>query len=170
MKKRHTGFVAPLALTLAAAMVARSCPGQMSSGDRAAVVALSAAHIANALYGARLAIRDSLHESPFGMRSNRSVRSEFLFGTGTALSPGLPFLIAQAGVTALAAGPRGTARVASTSLAVAGGLYVVGQLGEPEAWRTLRHIRSAPRTRVAVVIGNLLLPAALSVAAVRARD
>ena len=110
---------------------------------RAAVV-VSAAYIANALWGGHLAIRHSLPEAPFGTRSTRSVRADFYGGFGTALSPGLPMLIALAGV-----------------------LYSVGQLSEPEALRVLRHPRQAPGERLAVVVGNVVLPALVSVASIR---
>ena len=132
------------------------------------VVGVSAAYVANALWGARIAIRDSLPEAPFGMRSTRSVRSDFYAGFGTALSPGLPMLVLQAGVTGLTTGTPAMARRATGALAVAGALYFVGQLSEPVALRALRHPRRTPAERVAVVVGNVVLPGLLTTASIRA--
>ncbi len=53
--------------------------------NRAAVVGLSAAYIASALFGAHIAIRDTLHEAPFGIHFPQSVKADFLTGGGTAL-------------------------------------------------------------------------------------
>lgn len=153
----------------ALAVVTDSASAQRPSAARhAAVVGLSAAYLTSALWGAHIAIRDSLPEAPFGWRSHRGVRADFYTGLGTALSPGLPMLAAQAGVTALTAGSVTTTRRATGALAIAGVLYTVGQLSEPEAARVLRHPRQAPRDRVVVVIGNVVLPALLTTVSLRA--
>ena len=122
---------AAAALIVIASAAAAQTP---SRGQRAAVASVSLGYVGAALFGAHIAIRDSLPEAPFGMRSLRSVRSEFLVGTGTALSPGLSMLVAQGVAAALLAGPSSTARGASTALAIGGVLYGVGQLSEPITW------------------------------------
>jgi len=154
------------AVAVAATTDARAqCP---SSGQRTAVAALSLAYTANALDGGRIAIRDTLHEAPFGIRSTTSVSRDFYLGFGTALSPGLPMLVAQAGVTATLAGPTPTARKSMDVLAVFGTLYSIGQLAEPLAHRTLAHPRSAGSRRLRVVVGNIVLPAAMAIVGYKA--
>ncbi len=143
----------------AASRTLAQCP---SSAQRTAVAALSLAYTANAIDGARLAIRDNLYEEPFGIRSGISVSRDFYFGGGTALSPGLPFLVAQAAVTGTLAGPAPTARKSLDLLAIFGTAYTVGQLGEPLALHTLAHPRSSGAQRLRVVVGNIVLPAAMA--------
>ena len=84
--------------------------------NRAAVVGLSAAYIASALFGAHIAIRDTLHEAPFGIHFAQSVKADFLTGGGTALSPGLPMLVVHATIAAMTAGPMPTSRKATHAL------------------------------------------------------
>jgi hypothetical protein len=154
------------AVAVAAATDARAqCP---SSSQRVAVATLSLAYAVKALDGARVAIRDTLHEAPFGVRGTGSVSHDFYLGFGTALSPGLPMLAAQAGVTVTLAGPAPTARKSMDVLAVFGALYSIGQLAEPLAHRTLAHPRSAGSRRLRVVVGNIVLPAAMAIVAYRA--
>ena len=135
---------------------------------RAVVVGLSAAYVASALAGAHIAMRDSLPERCLGIDFKRSVRSDFYTGGGTALSPGLPMLLAQAVVTGMTAGPATTSRKSTHALAVAGVLYSAGQLCEPITYGLLAHPRSAPRDRLAVVVSNIVVPAAMAFAAARA--
>jgi hypothetical protein len=80
--------------------------------ERARLTTLSVAYMLNSLVGARIAIRDSLPEAPFGMRSERSVSQEFFVGSGTALSPGMPFLVSQdrSHAVHLSSGTSGTTR------------------------------------------------------------
>src|SRR5262249_61058535 len=77
--------------------------------QRVEVGLVSTAYIANALVGARMAIRDSLPQSPFGIRTGRTPSADFYTGTGTALSPGLPILAAQAVTSVALTGSAGTA-------------------------------------------------------------
>jgi hypothetical protein len=142
---------------------ARALAGQPST-HRAAVTIFSAAYMLNALNGARVAIRDSLAEAPFGIHSNRSIRTEFLAGTGTALSPGLPMLAAQGALTGAGATQRSLS--ATDALAIFGGLYFIGQLAEPITYRGVSRGRSRIE-RYSIIAGNLVLPAAMSVAAIR---
>lgn len=155
-------------LVLCGAAFATACAQRPSASRRAPVVALSALYTANALAGAHLAIRDSLPQAPFGMRTGRTPRADFLTGTGTALSPGLPMLLLQAGVTGLTAGPADVSRASLRVLAVGGVLYAVGQLAEPEGRHALGHPHAAGVVRTLVVVGNVVLPALMSAAAVRA--
>jgi hypothetical protein len=159
-----------LAIAAAVALIGpETLPAQYpTASSRAAVVALSAAYIGNALLGAHIAIRDNLPEAPFGIHSSRSVRSEFFLGAGTSLSPGLPMLAVHAAVAAMIAGPASTSRKATHALAVGGGLYFVGQVSEPMTYRVLRHPLSAPRDRLAVVVGIIVLTVLMTGAALHA--
>lgn len=155
----------PLALLLAAASAHPARADAPTMSQRATVVTLSASYIGSALLGAHLAIRDTLHEAPFGWRSDRDVRTEFLRGTGTALSPSLPAIVAQAAVTGFVSAPPEQARNACKVLSIGGVLFAVGQLSEPLAWHVLLHPRRAPRERLLVVVGNIVLPATLAIVA-----
>jgi hypothetical protein len=123
-------------------------------------------YIGNAVRGARLAMRDTLEEAPFGVRMQRSVSDDFYTGFGTGLSPGLPMLVAQAGVSALLVGSSRTAQRGVNILAVFGALYTIGQLAEPVTYRTFRHPAAAPE-RLGVIVGNIVVPAALTAVAAR---
>jgi hypothetical protein len=141
----------------------------LSSSDRVAVGSASIAYIAAALFGAHIAVRDSLAEAPLGWQSRRPVKQEFVVGTGTALSPGLLMLAAQAAATGFLAGPTRTARTAAGVLAIGGGLYELGQLSEPITYRILRHPRASPWDWRVSLAANLTLPSVLAVTAIRAR-
>ena len=138
-----------------------------TTSQRTALVALSAAYIGNALMGGHVAMRDSLPEAPFGIRSSRSVRSEFYAGTGTGLSPGLPMLAIHAAVAGLTYGSATTSRRATQALAIGGGLYFIGQLSEPITYRIARHPTAWPQ-RTLIVAANIVLPAALTAVAIDA--
>jgi hypothetical protein len=139
------------------------CP---TSGRRIAIGALSLAYVGNAAYGGYLAMRDTLEEAPFGVRMHRPVVDDFYTGFGTGLSPGVPMLVAQVGVSAMLLGSSRTAQRGANVLAVFGALYTIGQLAEPITYRTLRH-PSAALERTHVVLANVLIPAALTAAAAR---
>ena len=157
-------------LAVVIALTGVNSAASAADNDRIAMGALSAAYVVNAIHGARLAIRDDLHEAPFGVRSNRPVKREFLAGTGTAFSPGLPMLVTQVASTVLAFQTDGTARTGALLLAIHGGGYFVGGMAEPETYRTLRHPRRAGVAKVIAVIGELAIPPVLAVQAMRVRD
>jgi hypothetical protein len=96
------------------------------------------------------------------------VKSDFFAGGGTALSPGLPMLVVHATLAAMTAGPTPTSRKATHALAVGGVLYFRGQLCEPITYRLFRHPRSAPRDRLLVAATNIIVPALMTGASIRA--
>jgi hypothetical protein len=158
-----------LAGFLALSLLAQAVPSgaqSPSSPQRAQVMALSMAYIGSAIFGAHIALRDSVPGSPFGIHLPRSVHDEFYLGSGTGLSPGVPMLLIQAALTGMTAGRPATSRRATHALAVEGALYFGGQLCEPTAWRVLGNATSAPRDRLAVVVGNIVLPALMTITAV----
>jgi hypothetical protein len=133
----------------------------------ARMTAASAAYVASALLGARQSIRDSLTEAPFGHRSGRDARGDFL-RTGTALSPGVPMLATQIFVTGLAFQPGALGRDGARLLALHGALYFGGQLAEPVTYQTMSHLGSTPRARAIQIVANIAIPAVLVAESVRA--
>jgi quercetin dioxygenase-like cupin family protein len=91
----------------------------------------------NSALGAAMAIREDLPAEFAGMTRWRDPSSDFFRGSGTALSPGLPMMAAQAIFTLLSTrGDRtGTAGVAGMTVLGAGG--TIGVLGEPITYRAL---------------------------------
>ena len=150
-----------------AALLARDAGAQCTvARQRAQVGIVSTAYIVNALVGARMAIRDSLPQSPFGIRTGRTPSADFYTGTGTALSPGLPILVAQAATSVALTGSASTARTGARLLGVFGVGYSVGQLAEPLARAAIAHPAARP-TRTAVVFANVVLPATMAALAFR---
>ena len=91
----------------------------------------------NSALGAAMAIREDLPAEFAGMTRWRDPSSDFFRGSGTALSPGLPMMAAQAIFTLLSTrgGRTGTAGVAGMTVLGAGG--TIGVLGEPITYRAL---------------------------------
>ena len=83
----------------------------------------------NSAIGARLAIREDLPaEWVAGLYVGRDASAEFFKGGGTALSPGLPMMIAQALFAVL------SARGGRAGIAGAAGLSVLGAGGPSGCW------------------------------------
>jgi hypothetical protein len=91
----------------------------------------------NSALGAAMAIREDLPAEFASMTRWRDPSSDFFRGSGTALSPGLPMIAAQAIFTLLSTcgGRTGTAGVAGMTVLGAGG--TIGVLGEPITYRAL---------------------------------
>jgi hypothetical protein len=99
---------------------------------------VSALWLLNSAIGARLAIRDDLPaEWVAGLYVGRDASAEFFKGGGTALSPGLPMMIAQAlfAVLSTRGGRAGIAGAAGLTVLGAGG--TVGVLAETITYRVL---------------------------------
>jgi hypothetical protein len=95
----------------------------------------------NAAIGARVAIREDLPGEFAGMTRWHDPSADFFKGAGTALSPGLPMLAAQAVFAALSARGGRSGKIGAAGLAVLGAGGTVGVLGEPITYRVL-----SPRT------------------------
>lgn len=92
----------------------------------------------NSAIGARVAVKDGLPaEWVGGLYAGRDASAEFFRGTGTALSPGLPMMVAQALFTVLSThnGRAGTLGAAALAALGAGG--TVGMLAETITYRAL---------------------------------
>jgi len=158
-----------LCAAMSVVLAARAPAQRITSSERVAVAGASVAYMAAAFVGAHLAIRDSLAEAPLGLRSHRRVRDEFLTGSGTALSPGLPMLAVHGITTAYLSGSNRAAFRAAGVLEVGGVLYTLGQLCEPITYRIAREPGAVPRSWIASVTANILLPSLLTTVAARAR-
>lgn len=90
--------------------------------------------LANSALGAAIAIREGLPGRFAGMRRWNDPSADFFRGPGTALSPGLPMMAAQAVFTVFST-CEGTAGVVGTTVLGAGG--TIGVLGEPIVYRVL---------------------------------
>jgi hypothetical protein len=97
------------------------------------LVISSAAYIVISLIAAAVAIQANLPAQPLGegSGSGKPVLQDFLFGNGTAMSPGLPWLIAQAILTVLAFRKSWWGMVGVVGLILFGLLSGVFSLTEP---------------------------------------
>lgn len=130
--------------------------------ERAAIACLATSAI-----GTAMAIRSDEPARFAGLRlSGGNVALDFAAGGGTAFSAPLPVLATFAALvrTTRSKGARG--RTALRLVALAGACFAVGQAGEPVTWRTLREPRRH-LGRTVVVVGNLTIPAYMSVAALK---
>lgn len=98
---------------------------------------VSVLRLLNSALGASIAVREDLPGEFAGMTRWYDASSDFFKGAGTALSPGLPMMAAQAIFTVLSTrdGKAGTVGVAGMTALGAGA--TVGVLGEPITYRAL---------------------------------
>ncbi len=92
----------------------------------------------NSAIGARVAVKEGLPaEWIAGLYVGRDASAEFFRGSGTALSPGLPMMVAQAlfAVLSTRGGRAGT--IGAAGLAVLGAGGTVGMLAETITYRVL---------------------------------
>jgi quercetin dioxygenase-like cupin family protein/carbon monoxide dehydrogenase subunit G len=122
---------------------------------------VSALWLLNAAIGARVAIREDLPaEWVASLHVGRDASAEFFKGAGTALSPGLPMMVAQALFAALSTrgGRGGKAGAAGLTLLGAGG--IVGVLAETITYRVLSprtfEFAKAPIVSAAIVLSPLM--------------
>jgi mannose-6-phosphate isomerase-like protein (cupin superfamily) len=130
------------------------------SGSGRMLTWISASYLLVAGTGAAIALREGLPGEFAGRSGGRSSAADFL-GTGTALSPGLPMLAAQALFTVLGTrgGRTGTAGVAG--LTALGALATIGMLGEPVAYRCLAPGTFEPR-KATLVSALVALPSLMT--------
>lgn len=111
-------------------------PVEVSDSDRLLTLVCTL-WLANSAIGAAIAIREDLPGEWGGMTRWHDPSADFFRGTGTALSAGLPMMVAQAIFTVLSTrgGRAGTVGAAGTTALGAAG--TVGVLGEPIVYRVL---------------------------------
>jgi hypothetical protein len=115
----------------------------------------------NSAIGARIAVKEGLPaEWIAGLYVGRDASSEFFSGGGTALSPGLPMMVAQALLTVLSTRGGRAGKTGALGLAVLGAGGTVGALAETITYRVLCprtfDAAKAPIVSAAVVLSPLM--------------
>jgi hypothetical protein len=105
-----------------------------SSTPESLLALISVLWLAKSAAGATVTIREDLPGAFAGMTRWHDTSSDFFKGAGTALSPGLPMMVAHAIFTALST-RGGTVGVAGMTALGAGA--TLGVLGEPIAYQAL---------------------------------
>jgi hypothetical protein len=121
----------------------------------------------NSAIGARVAIREDLPaEWIAGLYVGRDASAEFFKGGGTALSPGLPMMIAQALFAVLSACGGRVGKVGAAGLTVLGAGGTVGVSAETITYKVL-----SPRTfdlvKTPIVSAAIALSALMSILGAR---
>ena len=111
----------------------------------------------NALTGAAVAIRENLPgELIAGVFTGRDASAEFFKGPGTALSPGLAHIAAQAVFAVLSTRGGRAGRTGAAGLVVVGAGATAGALGEKITYRVLSPKAFDPAKAVIVSVGIIL--------------
>jgi hypothetical protein len=115
----------------------------------------------NSAIGARVAIREDLPaEWVAGLYVGRDASAEFFKGGGTALSPGLPMMVAQALLAVLSTRGGRTGKAGTAGLTVLGAGGTVGVLAETITYRVLSprtfDADKAPIVSAAIVLSALM--------------
>jgi hypothetical protein len=120
----------------------------------------------NSAIGALVAIRENLPGEFAGMTRWHDPSADFFRGGGTALSPGLPMMAAQAVFTVLSTRRGRVGKVGAAGLAALGAGSTVGVLGEPITYGVL-----SPRTfdpaKAPIVSAAIVLSALMTVLGAR---
>ena len=111
----------------------------------------------NSAIGARVAVREGLPaEWVADLYVGRDASAEFFKGTGTALSPGLPMMVAQALFTLLSTRSGRVGMVGAAGLTLLGAGGTIGMLAETITYRVL-----SPKTfdspKAAIVLSAIVL-------------
>ncbi len=134
--------------------------------DRHTLVGIALLYLVNAAVGAATAIRENLPAEFAGVLEGQHVPRDFWSGAGTALSPPFTAMAAEALCLGLALIPGRAARLGAAGLAVLGGAFTVGMLGERITYQALRPATFVPK-HAAIIAGNLVLPLMLVVFGIR---
>ena len=115
----------------------------------------------NSAIGARVAIRENLPGEFAGMTRWHDPSADFFRGGGTALSPGLPMMAAQAVFLVLSARSGRTGKVGAAGLVVLGAGSTVGVLGEPITYKVLSSrtfdAAKAPIVSAAIALSTIMI-------------
>ena len=121
----------------------------------------------NALVGAAVAIREDLPgELIAGVFTGRDASAEFFKGPGTALSPGLAHIAAQALFTVLSTRGGRAGSIGAVGLIVVGAGATAGALGEKITYRVLSP-RSFDPVKAAIVSAGISLSSLMTVLGAR---
>jgi hypothetical protein len=131
------------------------------------LVAASSAYLVWATGAALLAISRNMPAGFGGMSSGLSVTNDFLIGMGTALSPPLWWMLAQAFFTLRTARTAGRSRGAVVALIAFGATECIGALGEPVTFQAFAPSTFDP-TLAVTQLGMIVLPLLTAVFGVRA--
>jgi hypothetical protein len=128
-----------------------------------ALSTVSVLWLLNSAIGARVAIREDLPgEWVAGLYVGRDASAEFFKGGGTALSPGLPMMAAQALFTVLSTRGGKAGKGGAAGLTVLGAASTVGVLAETITYRVL-----SPRTfdpaKVPIVSSAIVLSVLMTI-------
>ncbi len=115
----------------------------------------------NSAIGARIAVKEGLSAKWIaGLYVGRDASTEFFKGGGTALSPGLPMMGAQALFTVLSTRDGRSGKVGAAGLTVLGAGCTVGVLAETITYRILSprtfDLAKAPIVSAAIVLSPLM--------------
>jgi hypothetical protein len=137
-----------------------------SSTPESLLALISVLWLANSAAGATVAIREDLPGAFAGMTRSHDTSSDFFKGAGTALSPGLPMMIAHAIFTALSTrgGKGGTVGVAGMTALGAGA--TLGVLGEPISYQALSPTTFDP-VKSGIVSAAIVLSSLMTVLGMR---
>ncbi len=113
----------------------------------------------NSAIGARIAVKEGLPaEWVAGLYVGRDASAEFFKGTGTALSPGLPMMVAQALFTLLSTRSGKARMVGAAGLTLLGAGGTVGMLAETITYRVLSPKTFDPVKAAIGLAGIILQP------------
>jgi hypothetical protein len=149
MSEEHVAFTEP----------ASSEPMAESLGSDKSLSLVSVLWLLNSAIGAAVAIREELPaEWIAGVYVGRDASAEFFKGGGTALSPGLTMMAAQAICTILSTRSSRAGMAGSAGLSVLGAGATVGVLGETITYRVVSPRTLDPPKAAIVVAGIVLAP------------
>lgn len=121
------------------------------------LVSASLLYLFSASTGARIAIDEDIPAAFMGRASRKTPQEDFVRGTGTALSPGVPMLTVHMAMSALAPWPGKIGVVGVLGLIALALGEAIGMLGEPITYKVLDPKTLDP-PRAIVVACNIVLP------------
>jgi len=142
-------------------------PGEIPPGPAKSLSWVCALWLLNALTGASVAIREDLPgELIAGVFTGRDASAEFFRGPGTALSPGLAHIAAQALFAVLSTRGGRAGMAGAAGLVAVGTSAAAGALGEKITYRVL-----SPKTfdpaKAAIVSASIILSTWMTVLGAR---
>ena len=134
-------------------------PGEIPPGPAKSLSWVCALWLLNALTGASVAIREDLPgELIAGVFTGRDASAEFFRGPGTALSPGLAHIGAQALFAVLSTRGGRAGMAGAAGLTVVGAGATAGALGEKIIYRVFSPRKVDPIKAAIVSVGITLSP------------